>query len=96
MEITGTTLNTGMSGTGSAPSVSREAFLELLLLQLKHQDPLDPVDNQTMLAQLAEFSTLEEMQNLNEAFQADLAASESINNALSTTLIGKEIKAVGK
>jgi len=75
--------------------MGKEAFLNLLLLQMRHQDPLNPLDNEAMLAQLAQFSTLEEMQSLNASFQADLAATESVNNAMATTLIGKEIKAIG-
>ena len=40
-------------------SISQEAFLKILLTQLRFQDPLKPVDNQQFLAQLAQFSAIE-------------------------------------
>jgi flagellar basal-body rod modification protein FlgD len=84
-----------IAGGSASGSMDKEAFLRLLVLQLQNQDPLDPMDNQAMLAQLAQFSSLEEMQNLNESMLADLAATESVNNAIATSLIGKQVKAVG-
>lgn len=48
--------------------LSKDAFLQLLVLQMQHQDPLDPVDNTEMIAQLAQFSSLEQMTNLNASF----------------------------
>lgn len=45
--------------------LDREAFLRLLVTQLQHQDPLNPMENHEFIAQLAQFSSLEQMQNLN-------------------------------
>ncbi len=45
--------------------LGKNEFLNLLVAQMQHQDPLDPVDNKEMIAQLAQFSALEQMQNLN-------------------------------
>ncbi|MCL2610403.1 MAG: hypothetical protein FWE02_01865 [Defluviitaleaceae bacterium] len=45
--------------------LDRDAFLTLLITQLQHQDPLNPVDDREFIAQLAQFSSLEQMQNLN-------------------------------
>ncbi len=95
MEISTTTLGNATGTTAGARALDKDAFLNLLILQIRHQDPMNPLDNQEMVAQLAQFGTLEEMQNLNRAFMAELAATESVNNALATTLIGKEVKAVG-
>jgi flagellar basal-body rod modification protein FlgD len=49
--------------------LGRDAYLQLLVQQLSNQDPLEPVDNQQMVAQLAQFSALEQMQNLNDSFE---------------------------
>jgi flagellar basal-body rod modification protein FlgD len=95
MTITSVGWSGAVTGGAATGSMDKEAFLRLLVLQLQNQDPLDPMDNQAMLAQLAQFSSLEEMQNLNESMLADLAATESVNNAIATTLIGKHVKAVG-
>lgn len=54
-----------MDGTPGA--VDKQAFLQLLVTQLKNQNPLDPADNQQFLAQLAQFNTLEQMQNMARA-----------------------------
>jgi len=48
--------------------LDRNAFLNLLITQLRHQDPLNPMDDREFIAQLAQFSSLEQMQNLNSTF----------------------------
>ncbi|MGN0497252.1 MAG: flagellar hook assembly protein FlgD [Lachnospiraceae bacterium] len=45
-------------------SMDKDMFLKLLVTQMQYQNPLEPTDNQEYMAQLAQFSTLEEMQNL--------------------------------
>jgi len=72
-------------------SLDKNAFLRLLVTQLKHQDPMDPVENHEFVAQMAQFTTLEQMQNLNEKFESimllDLAAQ-------SASLLGKQVETV--
>ena len=58
----------GSSGTTPAPTqlpdrtpVNKEAFLQLLVAQIKHQNPLNPADGAQFLSQLAQFSELEQM-----------------------------------
>ena len=48
--------------------LGRDAFLQLLVLQMQNQDPLEPVENTEMIAQLAQFSALEQMTELNDGF----------------------------
>lgn len=50
--------------------LGKNAFLQLLVTQLQHQDPLDPQDNSEFLAQLAQFTSLESLQQIKE----DMAA----------------------
>jgi flagellar basal-body rod modification protein FlgD len=57
--------NTQAPGNGY---LGKDEFLLLLTTQMRHQDPLEPMDSTAMIAQLAQFSSLEQMQNLNEAF----------------------------
>ncbi|HOO11479.1 MAG TPA: flagellar hook capping FlgD N-terminal domain-containing protein [Bacillota bacterium] len=53
--------------------MGKDAFLQLLVNQLRNQDPLNPVNDKEFLAQMAQFSTLEQMQNLNQSFEKGLA-----------------------
>lgn len=52
----------------SSSSVSSQDFLQLMTMQLQYQDPMSPMDNSEMLAQEAQFSTLEQMENLSSSF----------------------------
>ena len=47
--------------------LDKDAFLRLLTTQLSHQDPLNPMEDREFIAQLAQFSSLEQMQNLNQS-----------------------------
>lgn len=53
--------------------LDKDAFINLLVTQMKYQDPLEPVDNSEMLAQLAQFSALEQMMNVAQTGQKQLA-----------------------
>lgn len=54
-----------MRGTGNAGDLDKHAFLELLITQMRNQDPLSPTDNGEFLAQMAQFTSLEQVQNIN-------------------------------
>lgn len=86
--------------TTSSPSrervLGKEDFLKLLVTQLRAQDPFEPMSNEEFVAQLAQFSSLEQMQNMNlnltDSIQAGYLLNTTINNSLITTLIGKQVK----
>jgi len=56
--------------TGGA---ARDEFLQLLVTQLRNQNPLEPVKQENFLAQLAQFSTLEGIEKMNSKFEDQLA-----------------------
>ena len=70
-------------------SVSQEAFLKILLTQLRFQDPLKPVDNQEFVAQLAQFSALEINRQQSEKVDQLLAIQAADQ---SVALIGKNVE----
>jgi flagellar basal-body rod modification protein FlgD len=80
------------SGTSSAPSgslnISQQDFLSILLTQLQYQDPLQPMDDEAFLGQLAQFSALEVATQ--ESAQLDnLITFNSMNQAIA--LLGKTV-----
>lgn len=76
------------AGTGSGQSLGQNQFLQLLMTQLQNQDPMSPMDNTQFIAQMAQFSSLEQMTNLVSATQAMNANNEV---AQSVSLIGHNV-----
>jgi flagellar basal-body rod modification protein FlgD len=78
-------------------TLGKQDFLNLLVMQMRNQDPLDPMKGTEFAAQLAQFSSLEQLTNLNSSMTASLDANailaQSINNGLSATFIGKNVRA---
>ncbi len=58
-----------MRNTGNAGELDKNSFLKLLITQLRYQDPLQPSDNGEFLAQMAQFTSLEQVQNINEGLE---------------------------
>jgi flagellar basal-body rod modification protein FlgD len=75
--------------------MGKDDFLRMLTIQLKYQDPLNPMSNDQFAAQLAQFSQLETLNNINENIQTDILMSQSMNNSFMINMIGKEVKSYG-
>lgn len=78
---------TGVAGG----ALDKTAFLKLLVQEMTNQDPLKPADNTQFIAQLAQFSTLEQMQNMNTGFTN---LTNSFQASQATGLLGATIHAV--
>jgi flagellar basal-body rod modification protein FlgD len=72
-------------------SLGKDQFLKLFVAQLQHQDPMNPMNDSEFMAQMASFSTLEQVTNLAAANQ-QMAASMSSTNAVG--LIGRTVSYV--
>ncbi len=79
----------------SAKEVDRDAFIKMFLAQMKHQDPLNPMDGSEFAAQLAQFSSLEQLYNVNESLDGLKSLQEDRSRYEVMSLIGKEITAEG-
>jgi flagellar basal-body rod modification protein FlgD len=69
--------------------LDKDAFLKILTVQLRNQDPLNAKDNTEYIAQMAQFAALEQMQNLNANIQKLLISQRFTEG---TMLIGKEVE----
>jgi flagellar basal-body rod modification protein FlgD len=102
----------GTSSTGQSQKMAMDSqmqlgkyeFLKILAAELANQDPTNPTDNKDFIAQLAQFSSLEQMYNMSEGLYAMgenlgyyLAEQRTLNNSLmvlqSANLIGKRVVA---
>ena len=88
-----------MEVSTTTASQSRDEFLQLLVAQLRNQDPLQPVKQEDFLAQLAQFSTLEGIEKLNSSFDSQVQLQQDAlwMNQLSqaSSLIGRDVTYFG-
>lgn len=68
-------------------------YMKLLVTQLQNQNPLEPMDNNEMASQLAQFSQLQQLESMNSSFAKVL---ETVEHNYATSLIGKEVSFVGE
>ncbi|MEW6739024.1 MAG: flagellar hook assembly protein FlgD [Nitrospirota bacterium] len=74
--------------------LGKDDFLNLLIAQLKNQDPLNPMKDQEFIAQLATFSSLEQVSNMNKNLEEFLKQQSYQNATVASTMIGKEITSI--
>ncbi|OGV68548.1 MAG: hypothetical protein A2283_20035 [Lentisphaerae bacterium RIFOXYA12_FULL_48_11] len=94
--VTNVPPNSVPANTAPGGALGKDEFLQLLMEQMKNQDPLDPMKSTDTIAQLAQFSSLEQMKNLNatfEGFRKEDALVQSMllkGNTVQATLVGGE------
>ncbi len=95
-----TTVNSATS-TNNATSttkgniISKDQFMQMLVAQLKNQDPLNPMDGTQFAAQLAQFSTVEQLYNVSESMSNMSSSMSTMNDMQVTGLIGSTVTAEG-
>ena len=96
------------TGSGSVPDSSsgiqqntalgKEKFLRLLVTQLQNQDPMSPMDGQEFAAQLAQFTSVEQLLNIQQTLvengRLNGMLAQGINSGVASGLIGHEVEAV--
>ena len=91
--VTDTTTSSSLSSVTSNNSLGKEDFLTLLVAQLENQDPLDPQDNAEFIAQMAQFSSLEQQITTNENLESLLTSNQTIEQLSAFNLLGQTVVA---
>jgi flagellar basal-body rod modification protein FlgD len=78
------------TGTAGALTGSKDEFLKLFMAQLEHQDPLDPKNGADMVAQLAQFSSVEQAQQTNQHLIEMASAQSAATSASLSSLVGRD------
>jgi flagellar basal-body rod modification protein FlgD len=91
---------TGSATTATTTSsvksaLGKDDFLKMMIAQLKHQDPLNPMDGTAFTAQLAQFSSLEQLQNINTQMTSFTQQQQALGNSQAVSFIGKQVLAKG-
>lgn len=96
-DTTNVTSSAGSKGSMSTTGriMGKEEFLKMLIAQLKNQNPLNPLDGTEFTAQLAQFSSLEQLQNVYTELKALGQRQASLNNSQLVSLIGQEVTVRG-
>lgn len=99
MNIQSINANTSMVNnqkTGPGNELGQQQFLQLLVAQMRNQDPINPLDGAEFASQLAQFNSVEQLISVNQGLQALQASqdlmSSSLNNSMAATLTGKQAK----
>jgi len=81
-----------LSATSSASNIQMD-YMKLLITQLQNQNPLEPLDNNEMASQLAQFSQLQQLESMNESFSQALATAEL---TYANSLLGKQVSFIAE
>lgn len=80
---------------GAHNQMGKDEFLKLLTFQLQHQDPMNPMDQSKMTGELAQFSQLEQLSNLNKKFDEGNKAQGVQDKFYAASFVGKKIVTTG-
>lgn len=79
--------------------IGKDQFLQMLVAQLQNQDPMNPMSGDQMAAQLAQFSSLEQLTSINETLRAQAGSQNAmiatLNGNAAMTALGKDVLAIG-
>jgi flagellar basal-body rod modification protein FlgD len=84
--------NVKITDSADNSSLGKDAFLQILITQLQNQDPTSPMDDKEFIAQMAQFSSLEQMQNMTKAMENLLESQQQSQLMNYSTFVGKEVK----
>lgn len=92
-------LGTGDIFTPAGGEMGKQEFLQLLVAQLRNQDPMNPMESQEFASQLAQFSSVEQLVNVNTQLTGQAAytsaLAQAMNSSAAVGVIGRDVVAVG-
>lgn len=91
--ITQTLPSAASAPASSAPAVGREAFMQLLVAQMKAQDPLDPMDSRDFITQLSQLTGVEQLTTVADRVASLEIATAGMANTQVASLVGKTVTA---
>ena len=93
--VTGVNSGTTVASAASSQVLTQDDFLQMLIAQLQNQDPLNPLSGTDFAAQLAQFSSLDQLTKINTQLSSLASTLSSTNNSQVVSLIGDEVVANG-
>ena len=84
-------LNAGKTVTAAGGEMGKDEFLKILITQLSHQDPTQPMEDSEFIAQLAQFSSLEQMSNVSEEISK---VASLLAKGQAVSLLGRMVEVV--
>ena len=94
-------VTSAVPGLASTPSTQptdvtgQDTFLSLLTVQLQNQDPTSPINNEDFLAQMAQFTQVQELMSIRQSLEAVYSGIAAVHDAGMADLLGSEVLAVG-
>lgn len=84
-----------VNASSEQQELGRDAFLQLLTTQLNNQDPLDPMDNEAFVAQLAQFSSVEGIKGMQSSLENMVSGMRQDQMMAGASLVGKKVSVEG-
>ena len=99
MELQNVTTNPGVvlgAQVKDGNELDKVDFLNLLIAQIRHQDPMSPMDNQQFISQLTQFTNIDQLGAINEKLEENQTLTQSLNNTMMLSLVGKRVTVQGE
>ncbi|MBM3215654.1 hypothetical protein FJZ36_12150 [Candidatus Poribacteria bacterium] len=84
------------SAPQSGQKLGKSEFMSLLITQLRHQNPLEPMDNEDFIAQLSQFSSLEQLEGMRQSVDESVVLQRSLGQSMAVGLLGKQVTIPGE
>lgn len=82
---------TTTKATGNSTGMGQDAFLKMFMAQMTHQDPLNPMDNTQFTAQLAQFSSLEQLTKISKSLEGISSLPDALAQSQALGYLGKDV-----